>query len=590
MSSCDRVVVVGNAICDFDSALRRRAFEAGMSFLVSPSPLSTLHSHAHHMNHVTMPFPDNDKLPALATPFPLLQDPSLHMPFQLFQHSERARRPSRPATASVLEGPSPFVLLTPPPPSNQHLLVRHPLPLTRSQPTLSQPTPPARTDGDVSSDTMSGMHVHSSRSRTLIDDPLSLYPNINESSKDGSVLTTDYRSQTTHSDYDWVSFMAAYAAGQWNPHRTPHPPRSAFDSTWPSMQSASSDLPAFPSPNNSSQSGPPSSDCLATGHPLFLSDTASDKDPKNQLTVSPEKHFSKLPPPPASLIGRRFRKSFNDLRQTAGHTMQLSLDGTQNLTMAPDVTTAAATMRWAAARVNISPLALPSPEHELTDPMRGVHAAIPGAHAPEYSPPLNPGTPGNNRKTRLGSFWEGTQDVGDNTDGLSTIQSSNSASPTRSTLDSDARSPVDSAWDTSVPPASAPLPRQSPEEHPEEDYFTASSSRANTVDSGSRNTSDVPSIWQEYVNVQRDNEPLDVNAVTTPALPRRICLTRQTSSPLPISITSERKLPGGRSVSETVSSYRIGRAAKEEQMFSELGYLAPPNPPDELERRRALYK
>ncbi|KAK7454471.1 hypothetical protein VKT23_011227 [Stygiomarasmius scandens] len=32
------------------------------------------------------------------------------------------------------------------------------------------------------------------------------------------------------------------------------------------------------------------------------------------------------------------------------------------------------------------------------------------------------------------------------------------------------------------------------------------------------------------------------------------------------------------------------RAAKEEQMFLELGYLIPPNPPDELERRRALYK
>lgn len=32
------------------------------------------------------------------------------------------------------------------------------------------------------------------------------------------------------------------------------------------------------------------------------------------------------------------------------------------------------------------------------------------------------------------------------------------------------------------------------------------------------------------------------------------------------------------------------RAAKEEQMFRELGYLAAPNPPDEVERRRALYK
>ncbi|THV02842.1 hypothetical protein K435DRAFT_836182 [Dendrothele bispora CBS 962.96] len=32
------------------------------------------------------------------------------------------------------------------------------------------------------------------------------------------------------------------------------------------------------------------------------------------------------------------------------------------------------------------------------------------------------------------------------------------------------------------------------------------------------------------------------------------------------------------------------RAAKEEQMFHDLGYLIPPNPPDETERRRALYK
>lgn len=32
------------------------------------------------------------------------------------------------------------------------------------------------------------------------------------------------------------------------------------------------------------------------------------------------------------------------------------------------------------------------------------------------------------------------------------------------------------------------------------------------------------------------------------------------------------------------------RAAKEEQMFRELGYLAAPSPPDEMERRRALYK
>ena len=397
--------------------------------------------------------------------------------------------------------------------------------------------------------------------------------------------TNDSRSQPTPtpSGYDWVSFLAAYAAGQWNPHHTPHPPRSVFDLPWPSMQSPSSDTPVV-----TSLGVAPSPDSLLPGNPPSLS-PGSDSANKERLTVSPEKHFSKLPPPPASLIGRRFRKSFNDIRPTAAHAMQLSLDGTQNLNIAPDATTTAATMRWAAARVNISPLALPSPEHELTDPMRGVHAAIPGAHAPEYSPPLNPGTPGNNRKTRLGSFWEGTQDVGDDTDRLPTIQGSNPVSPTRSTL-SPAHLPVDPAWNASFAPATAPLPRQSPDEHPEEDYFTAFSSRANTLDTEFRSTSDVPIIWQEYVNVERHIEPPRFHATSTPALPRRMCLTRQTSSPLPISLASERRFLGGKSVPETVNGYRMGRAAKEEQMFLDLGYLAPPNPPDVLERRRALYK
>ncbi|KAF8442414.1 hypothetical protein L210DRAFT_3611794 [Boletus edulis BED1] len=479
---------------------------------------------------------------------------------------DRVRRPARPASASAIDGPF-FVLPTPSVPSNHDPLVCS---TAISQPTGSQSIPPIRTDDDISdypprSDTMSGMHICSFRLRT----------------------------SPSPSDYDWLSFMTAYAAGQWNPHKTPHPPRSVFDSTWPSMHASSSDLPAFPSPIKSCQSGPPSSESLFPGHSVFLSpdsDTANDKDATTTLTVSPEKHFTKLPPQPASLIGRRFRKSFNDLRQTTSHTMQLSLDGTQNLTTAPDVTTAAATMRLAAARVNISPLALPSPEHELTDPMRGVHTAIPGVHASECSPPLNPCTPGSNRKTRLGSFWEGTQDVGDDVDKLSTIQGSGPASPVRLTPESDTHPLVDSTWSTLIPPASAPLPRQSPEEQPEEDYFTASSSRANTMDADLRSTPDVPSIWQEFVSARRESEPLDFDVASTPALPRRMCLTRQTSSPLPISIASERKLPGGRSVSETVSSYRIGRAAKEEQMLLELGYLVPPNPPDELERRRALYK
>ncbi|KIJ14275.1 hypothetical protein PAXINDRAFT_116371 [Paxillus involutus ATCC 200175] len=505
-------------------------------------------------------------LHSIGTPFPVLQDPSFQMPVPLLHHTrERVRIPSRPATASITEGISTFVL---PSPS-----------ISSSISQDSHPTHRAHSDGDLSD--------YGGR----CDD-------LNDGSAQGpisTVRTPDSRSPTTTCDYDWVSFMSAYASGHWNPHRTPHPPRPVFDTPRAGIQTAFPDSSTFPfHPNKPSPCEATPSETLIAGYTMVsspVSDPTNDKEAKRLTgSASPENFFSKLSPPPVSLMGRRFRKSFNDLRQAAGgHTMQLSLDGTQNLGLAPDATTAAATMRWAAARVNISPLALPSPEHELTDPMRGVHAAIPGAH-PECSPPIKPVTPGNNRKTRLGSFWEGTQDVDEDADRLSIIQGSNPGSPSRVPADGDGGNPshVDrSPWAIIPQPASAPLHRQFPENLAAEDYF---STRTDSMDGDPRVTPDVPHVWKEYANTRRDSEPIDMNVSTVPALPRKICLTRQTSSPLPSSIPPERGLPGGRSVSETVSSYRMGRAAKEEQMFSELGYFAPPNPPDELERRRALYK
>ncbi|KIK96458.1 hypothetical protein PAXRUDRAFT_825913 [Paxillus rubicundulus Ve08.2h10] len=505
-------------------------------------------------------------LHSLGTPFPVLQDPSFQMPVPILHSTrERVRRPSRPATTSITEGISTFVL---PSPSMSSSISQD-----------SHPTNRAHSDGDLSE--------YAGR-----DD-------LRDGSTQGptsTARTPDSRSPTVTCDYDWVSFMSAYASGHWNPHRTPHPPRSVFDAPRPGMQTVFPDTSAFPfHANKPSHCEATPSETLITGYTVVsspISDPINDKEAKRQAgSSSPENFFSKLSPPPISLMGRRFRKSFNDLRQAAGgHTMQLSLDGTQNLSLAPDATTAAATMRWAAARVNLSPLALPSPEHELTDPMRGVHAAIPGAHPPECSPPIKPVTPGNNRKTRLGSFWEGTQDVDEDADRLSTIQGSNPGSPSRLPPHGDggSSSHVDrSSWAGIPQPASAPLPQQSPEDLAAEDYF---STHTNSVDGDLHVAPDVPHVWKEYANTRRDSEPIDMNVSTAPALPRKICLTRQTSSPLPSSIPPERGLPGGRSVSETVSSYRMGRAAKEEQMFLELGYFAPPNPPDELERRRALYK
>jgi hypothetical protein len=112
---------------------------------------------------------------------------------------------------------------------------------------------------------------------------------------------------------------------------------------------------------------------------------------------------------------------------------------------------------------------------------------------------------------------------------------------------------------------------------------------------------DIDSIPEEPFTANRDGTstllplvaPLvdtrEIRPMTVPALPRRVCLTRQTSSPLPVSTPHDSRF-AGRVASQSITSVKAGRAAKEEQMFAELGYLAPPNPPDELERRRALYK
>ncbi|KAI6133531.1 Fph type histidine kinase [Pisolithus croceorrhizus] len=546
---------------------------------------------------------DSSKLPfpSLRTPFPVLQDPSFQMPVpRLPQTRERTRRPSRPATASIVEGTSPFVL---PDPSasttSSGMQVRVPpyLPASfQSYQTSSKPPACTRVDTDLSepgghSNDMNGMSI--------------LYPVLTGFSLNSSVARgVDYRSiDTCNSDYDWTTFMTAYASGQWNPHKTPNPPRPILEtplrSVHVSFSNSSSSSLSVPNAAAVAQS---TSNSHISGS-AFVSSPVADstrgegfhnnhENSQANSASTPDKFHPKLAPPSASLVGRRFRKSLNDIRHsTGGQLMQLSLDGAQNFS--PDATTAAATMRVAAARVNISPLALPSPEHELTDPMRGVHAAIPGSHPSACSPQMSQATPSSGRKTRLGSFWEGTQDVGEDVERLPTIQASNSNSPSLSDIDeaTPGTSSVDySPWSSLPHPATAPINR-SPGGHSEEDYFTVASARTNSVEAHHRGpTAELSSQWRDYVTLRRDSEPIDLNVTSAPALPRRVCLTRQTSSPLPETTARERLLPGGRSVSDTLSGYRIGRAAKEEQMFADLGYLAPPNPPDELERRRALYK
>ncbi|KAA1467327.1 hypothetical protein DENSPDRAFT_236297 [Dentipellis sp. KUC8613] len=426
-------------------------------------------------------------------------------------------------------------------------------------------------------------------------------------------------------DYDWASFIVAYSMGRWDPHRTPHPPRSCL--------THSSDPPSHP---NNVSIPPPARDTAETLHletatpadgsisippmlphsapaetrsqpprPLFKTPSQQDVSHIQISSPTPSPSHSRMPSlsrrgpasPSSSTNLGRLRSSFADIRSASA--APLSLDALPPVPHA-ELTTTAATMRWAAARVNIAPLALPSPEHELTDPMRGVNAAIPGSYPSEMPLSTGPLSPG--RRTRLGSFWEGTVDVDNSRSSLQPIQASPAATPPPTTASPE---PLASLQPPPPPPSlltahmansSSALPPSAsvPVGHKVEqdtDYF--GSADVALVTSSMRNVDPDPITRTDYPTVHMQNSVPNLETTdlqTVPAVPRRICLTRQTSSPLPNTQPFDTPYSGSRTTSDAAASLKASRAIQEESMFQEYGYLTPPYPPDELERRRALYQ
>ncbi|TFY51631.1 hypothetical protein EVJ58_g10462 [Rhodofomes roseus] len=435
-------------------------------------------------------------------------------------------------------------------------------------------------------------------------------------------------------EYDWATFISAYAMGRWDPLRTPNPPRSHLNAPTHSRATRSDSAASVLDRPIQEMCASPDQDpgevhsfaagSLATGSAsdatsiagfdsdaggMLSVDNLQDAFPISQSAPSAQPNeMSKMKRlnVPFSLGGfsHRLRSSFTDLRSSvsgSSYASSASTEGLKELGIpATDATTAAAAMRWAGARVSVAPLALPSPEHELTDPMRGVTATIPGSHPPDgpyltrpaNSPLYSPGTL---RKSRLSSFWQGTQDVEDGR--LPTIKQSPPDS-SESAFDSSPETepagvgkPPDApdGKHRPIPPATAPVKLTAQE--PDDDYFgPMEPPRGEPHAQAGEPSFPTNVILDHHPERQVSAPPFDADPQTVPALPRRICLTRQTSAPLPTQSLYERRMRSMRPASESYVSNLTGRAAKEEQMYSELGYLAPPNPTDELERRRALYK
>ncbi|KAJ7183130.1 hypothetical protein C8R46DRAFT_508820 [Mycena filopes] len=245
--------------------------------------------------------------------------------------------------------------------------------------------------------------------------PFNLYPPHNSTSN-----TPDIGS-------DWATFITAYACGRWDPLRTPRPPAR---STYETPQEPTVPVPKGALAFDRARLPPPS-----PSHRLRMSFSAI-----SSATSTPGATPSTYPP--FTLSGSYpFPSSSNySSSSPSGSTPTAAGAAATHLS----AQTSAATLRWAGARVRVAPLSLPSPEHELVDPMRGAAAVpIPGSH-PEFPAPHShvttpdtggharapynhysghwqtqgaqtPGwdvmTPGGTRRSRLSGFWSGTANV-----------------------------------------------------------------------------------------------------------------------------------------------------------------------------------
>ena len=225
--------------------------------------------------------------------------------------------------------------------------------------------------------------------------------------------------------------MRAYASGLWDPYKTPNPPRPAIfsprygpDIDWKYLQPFLAVEPSPPQRHSSSSNetfvtaedsplmegdsmgnaGSPPSTSTSVSPPLSLPYPIVDTE---GVTVLPRRSVS----PNASVVSLARRRGTDppDLRTPSIHVLQATppvqtnasklsvrpplsssssdplsspfgqpsgailptpqLPGAYN----PENATVAATMRWAGAGVTVAPLSLPSPEYELTDPMRKIN-------------------------------------------------------------------------------------------------------------------------------------------------------------------------------------------------------------------------
>ncbi|KAK8864479.1 hypothetical protein IAR55_001729 [Kwoniella newhampshirensis] len=350
--------------------------------------------------------------------------------------------------------------------------------------------------------------------------------------KSGSLISEPHEQATSPSQppppsMSWSTFSHAYAHGLFDPNKIPNPP-SGGDS---------------PSEFHSAHSSPGKKH--ASSLPLHgledssegYSSKSSENSAATTVSSAPSTSAASVPRAAPSLAARRKAFELEHLpnRFQPPRPDKLAL---------PSYSLAAATVRMASGSLrdhDFAPLSMPSPERELTDPMSGVVSS--GSDAMRDSASSDPGT------SRYSLHRSMSSAPGTNAYGLKlpTIQASPVTTPTEQLKPSPSvRHGV--VPHSKIPPASAPI-EKTVEVESTGDYFGTASPR----DTGSSAVSSASAADSTPMNASKTPEPK--------------------SSP-----------PWTESLPALAYPQDVGA------LFEKVGWLAAPVPPDEVARRRALYR
>ncbi|KAF8689033.1 Domain present in phytochromes and cGMP-specific phosphodiesterases, partial [Rhizoctonia solani] len=409
---------------------------------------------------------------------------------------------------------------------------------------------------------------------------------------------------------DWPTFMQAYANGEWDPIRIPEPP---FELKLPGASMRTSGSPMISSSALSSSStvavnlspslsSSPSSASPSRGlagpdrRPRIMPDSRTSSIASRRGTATPDLSSSTTnfihPNFPYVNAPRKVQRSHSDVEvRSPGGVPPTTLPALPSPSI--DRAAVAATIRWAGSGVNVAPYALPSPEAaELLDPMR---KALPLLH-PSSSHP----------KSRLSNFWEESpHEPAPPPTIVPQPPSPEVVSSKESYISRPAPVHKASSWSTRRPSNS------------QGDYFSRSPSqirsRAHSRSPASDKSRDLPS--HPFIGVNQTNPSGPLPATTWTNLATSPSQTNLADVCLPDTFRgSTLSLAGAKLRPDSGVHLGNGYPTVPDQLLTSLSssadvefftpsetliksdedeqptYLIPPLPPDELERRKALYR